>query len=425
MPSWKDLAVVWNNVRELDLRPLREEAERLPRIAIAYHPAAAPHELARQLRQDPYRRSAVSEAPIYLLDLSAEGAADKLLGADLIILLFPDHLADDTRERLAAIRWANAGKPVLAFIHAPLAPPNPVAAESPLPPLDSQPPASEPAAGSPKDPAAANPDQRLAGELAEHWVGWGRRRVVRGPLDNPAFLLKHFVPAVLELLPSQHLALGRYFPLFRLPTAQRLIYDTCLSNATYALTTGLASTVPVMDVPLNLADMFMLTKTQAFLVYKLGLLLGYSTEWQAYLTEFGGVLGGGFLWRQLARQLVGLIPAWGIIPKVAVSYAGTFVVGQAVLQWYTTGQHVNAQQIRQFYGQAFARGKNAAQALLQKLPRPRLGSGPAKKSPKKPAKETLPRQVEAEQRCPQCSRLSAGDAAFCQYCGSPLDASPA
>ena len=32
------------------------------------------------------------------------------------------------------------------------------------------------------------------------------------------------------------------------------------------------------------------------------------------LGEIVGVLGGGFLFRQLARQMSGLIPVWGIVP---------------------------------------------------------------------------------------------------------------
>jgi hypothetical protein len=45
------------------------------------------------------------------------------------------------------------------------------------------------------------------------------------------------------------------------------------------------------------------------------------------------VIGGGFLFRQLARELVGLIPIAGVAPKVAVAYAGTWAIGRAVGMW--------------------------------------------------------------------------------------------
>ena len=49
------------------------------------------------------------------------------------------------------------------------------------------------------------------------------------------------------------------------------------------------------------------------------------------------MIGGGFLLRQGARQLVGLIPVAGIVPKVAVAYAGTLAIGKAVVAWATYG----------------------------------------------------------------------------------------
>ncbi|MCI0519505.1 MAG: zinc ribbon domain-containing protein, partial [Chloroflexi bacterium] len=177
----------------------------------------------------------------------------------------------------------------------------------------------------------------------------------------------------------------------------------------YSLSTGLAEIAPVLGVPLNITDMLVLSKTQAFLVYKLGLALGLSLRWQEYVAEFGGVLGGGFVWRQAARQLVGLIPAWGILPKVAVAYAGTYVVGHVVYRWYLTGRHVNAAQMRQLYQQAFARGKGLAQNLAAKLPRPR-----------RKAKKTEALPATAQRTCAQCGKVSAADAQFCQYCGGAL-----
>jgi hypothetical protein len=45
------------------------------------------------------------------------------------------------------------------------------------------------------------------------------------------------------------------------------------------------------------------------------------------------MLGGGLVFRQLARQLVGLIPVVGIVPKVAVAYGGTCMIGRAVVLW--------------------------------------------------------------------------------------------
>jgi uncharacterized protein (DUF697 family) len=269
-------------------------------------------------------------------------------------------------------------------------------------------------------------------ELARPWVQAGRRALVLihkpyrqddsgrpyvpekapptaamlvGPLDQPAFLSAALVPVALNQLPKRHLSLARHFPVFRMAVAHELINDACLSNAAYALSTGLAEIVPALSLPLTVTDMIILTKAQAFLVYRMGLALGLSTEWRAYVAEFGGVLGGGFLWRQLARSLVGLIPAWGILPKVAVAYAGTYAVGQVVLQWYLTGRHLPANRLADVYRQALQQGKVVARGLVEKMPRPRL---PGRK------KKALPAPAQA---CPDCGKANNPDALFCQYCG--------
>ncbi len=228
-------------------------------------------------------------------------------------------------------------------------------------------------------------------------------------------MLGQFAPAMIDSLPDLLLGLGRFFPLFRIPIAHYLINDTCFSNAAYAMSTGLAEMVAVLDIPITIADSIILTKSQAFLIYKLGLALGYSTRWQDYIAEFGGVLGGGFVWRQIARSLVGLIPIWGIIPKTGIAYAGTYVVGNVVLQWYLTGKQITGKQMKQLYAQASERGKSLAGNLLRRLPHPRL---------KFHLPKTRARLLPAPRKahiCANCGKTSAKDASFCQYCGAPFN----
>lgn len=234
-------------------------------------------------------------------------------------------------------------------------------------------------------------------------------RVLHGSTLAPVFMQSEFILVIMELLPERHLALGRQFPLFRLAIAQQLISEACFTNAVYSFSTGIAEVVPVFDIPLNITDTIVLTKAQAFLVYKLGLALGFSTRWQEYLGEFGSVIGGGFVWRQVARMLIGLIPIWGIVPKVAVAYSGTYVVGHVVLQWYLTGRRITKQQMNAMYTSALRNGKKIAQGLLLWLPRPRLGR----------RKPSLPPVLNVK-ICSFCEKPNALDANFCQHCGKPF-----
>jgi len=52
------------------------------------------------------------------------------------------------------------------------------------------------------------------------------------------------------------------FPVLRVPIARHIINDTCFTNAAYSLSTGLAEIVPVLNIPLTLTDMIVLTKNQ-------------------------------------------------------------------------------------------------------------------------------------------------------------------
>ena len=163
--------------------------------------------------------------------------------------------------------------------------------------------------------------------------------------------------------PPLRLALARQLPPLRAAIVAALIDETAKANATYALTTGLAEVVPVLDVPLNLADMVVLTKNQLVMSYKIALACGKKGEPRELIGEVMGVIGSGFLFRQAARQLVGLIPVAGIVPKVAMSYAGTWAVGRAVAAWASEGRKLTPAAVRRFYREAWGRGKTVAKAM--------------------------------------------------------------
>jgi uncharacterized protein (DUF697 family) len=178
--------------------------------------------------------------------------------------------------------------------------------------------------------------------------------------------------AVLDRLPGElHLAAARRLPGLRVSVAKNLVNSTSLTNATYALTSSLPEQIPILSVPFALADIFILTKNQALMVYRLGLAYGAPPEFPDRMKEVLPVVGGAFLWRQVARSLVGLIPVWGILPKVAVSYSGTYATGVAAWRWFARGELVNGDQLRQLYDEAMARGREQARMLTDRLRRER------------------------------------------------------
>ncbi len=164
--------------------------------------------------------------------------------------------------------------------------------------------------------------------------------------------------------PDTRLALARQLPALRPSMFDVTIEETARANASYALTTGLAEVVPLLTVPLNLGDMIVLTKNQLIMAYRLALAAGRDGEPRQLIGELLGVLGGGLLFRQLARQLVGMIPVIGLVPKIAVAYGGTWAIGRAVTVWLTEGREVTSELVQSMAAEGLERGRGVATAMV-------------------------------------------------------------
>ena len=165
--------------------------------------------------------------------------------------------------------------------------------------------------------------------------------------------------------PTARLALARHLPPLRDAVFHQIIDETARANASYALATGLAEIVPVFDLPLNLADIVVLTKNQLVMSYRLALAAGKTGSARDLIGEVLGVIGGGFLFRQASRQLIGLIPGAGIVPKVAIAYAGTWAVGRAVAAWAVEGKRLSRRAVQSFYKEAWQGARAFAEGMVE------------------------------------------------------------
>lgn len=206
------------------------------------------------------------------------------------------------------------------------------------------------------------PARDVGAELARS--GEAARVVVT---DLTADLGRVLIPEILRALPRHlHLAAARQLPVFRPTVIRSFVEETSRTNAVYAASTGVAEIVPVLNVPLNVADTVVLGKNQLVMAYKVALAAGKTGKPQELMGEVIGVLGGGLLFRQVARGLVGLIPVWGWLPKIAVAYAGTQVIGTATALWALEGRTVTARDLRGLYENALGRGRTLAGQLLRR-----------------------------------------------------------
>lgn len=189
-------------------------------------------------------------------------------------------------------------------------------------------------------------------------------------VDDPLVLPRAVLQTIMDLIEGDvRLAVASALPVFRPVVTDAIVDETAKANATFAVTTGIAETVPVLNVPLNLGDMVVLTKNQLIMGFKIALAAGRDGEPRSMLAEILGVIGGGILFRQIARQLVGLVPVAGLLPKVAIAYAGTYAMGRALSAWALHGAAVTPESVGRYAGDGMARGRELAQEVVSKAKR--------------------------------------------------------
>ena len=337
MAKFGNIRSVWSTVREINVGDIREEAEQPITVAVIGDPAArAP--IVQALRGEPGRFPLLGQEALRQYDLPLRrDQPEAFREAALIILALQGDAPPPVELERAADRLSLVQTPsVVACVGAERLPTVSGAESSDLALL---PPVFLP------NPDAPDFADRLAERLVEH------------------------IPAELRL------AAARSVPGLRAVIANGIIGDTSLSNATYSLTSGLPEMIPLLNIPLNAADMVVLTKNQALMVYRLGLAFGATGDFQSQMREILPVIGSGFAWRQVARQLIGLVPGFGLVPKVAVAYAGTYATGQAALIWYRHGEALSRDALNRLYKQALDIGRQRAAGLLARNKRERGGTG--------------------------------------------------
>jgi uncharacterized protein (DUF697 family) len=122
--------------------------------------------------------------------------------------------------------------------------------------------------------------------------------------------------------------LAARLPVIRGAVVDELIRLAARRNALIAA----AVWVPGVDLPV-------LTLNQARLVLRIALAHGREVD-GARLPELLGVVGAGFGFRAVARQLLGLVPVAGWATKGAVAYAGTKAIGEAARRYFETAGSV-------------------------------------------------------------------------------------
>jgi len=198
------------------------------------------------------------------------------------------------------------------------------------------------------------------------------------PCPEDAYLLRFDDPAatISEILRDHgdlELALARRFAPFRKPVVERIIQAVSRENAVFAVATALPNLVPNLgELPWAFgefaSDTAFLTANQVRMAFLIAAACGKEPGYSQRAAEILSILASAFGWRALARELAGKIPfGGGIIPKGAIAYAGTFVIGKGLEHYHHAGASYTRAQREELYRVAFERGKAIAEAFRGKL----------------------------------------------------------
>ncbi len=181
--------------------------------------------------------------------------------------------------------------------------------------------------------------------------------------------------ATVERILDEHselaLALARRFPGFRQAVAQRIIRETSVANAEFAMLNALPGLVPLLGILLPTAmvgDMLLLAKNQALMLYRLAACHGMDLDLRARARDIMPLLGNAFGWRALAREIVGAVPGGvGLAARGAIAYAGTMALGEAMRRFYSLGEQPTRASLAHLYRESLEEARQAASALGRRV----------------------------------------------------------
>ncbi|MHB8842113.1 MAG: hypothetical protein ACYC56_10080 [Candidatus Aquicultor sp.] len=152
------------------------------------------------------------------------------------------------------------------------------------------------------------------------------------PLSDVQKIRTTLIPRIVSKIGDKEVALGAAVPIFKDEVVSRIIAKTAQQNALI----GVAVFIPGADMPL-------LTMNQIKMILRLSAV--YNQELSVKrLYEVLAVVGGGFAFREAARQVAGTVPVVGWALKGGVAYGGTIAMGQLAKRYFESwkGDIVNS-----------------------------------------------------------------------------------
>ncbi len=168
------------------------------------------------------------------------------------------------------------------------------------------------------------------------------------------------------------LPLARHLAPFRKAAAHHVIRAVAKENALFSLATALPDVGPGFAIPWAVgefgSDAAFLTMNQIRMAFLLAAASDRPIGYREQKSEIATIIAGAFGWRALARELVGKVPfGGGLIPKAAIAWAGTFVMGLSFERLYRLGYGFTRAERKAVYEDAYEHGRQIAGMLLEGL----------------------------------------------------------
>lgn len=391
MSDWDEIGDrIWHALARLDVDPAQDEAERDFTLALVGAAGCGKSTLALTLASaqpaEGMPLAAQKRIIEYRLPLAVDDVAD-LDAATLLVLLLDATKGDYAQEVAAADYLSYLGKPMLVCYN-----------KMDLLPVEAK---------------------LIRGQARWHGV-----EIMPLSATQSATVAELLVPAVLDALPECGLALARHLALFRPSVVDRVVGRTALVNATYASASGLAEPVPLLRMPLSDEDVAVMSENQAMMAYRVGLAFGLPFDWHRSVSPSSPVRQAGPLWRQLARQVRGVVPMWGVSSKVRLVYGSTLLLGRSMAAWCDSRQILSPGRVRTLCRDAAAEARAVSAELVAKA-RDALPAAQEKRGRSGRFKFRLlqlrQRGRKAKPLCLACGRANPSDATYCAYCGAALE----
>jgi uncharacterized protein (DUF697 family) len=213
-----------------------------------------------------------------------------------------------------------------------------------------------------------NPNAPLSGPSSPPasgaWSEYGVPSIARDPLRSRVF------PHLVECARGVEIAVGRRLPPLRETVAAKLTRDAARNALKISLASAVVDHIPVVGLVLgafaSAGDMVAITGIQMMLLLHVEAVYGRDPDF-GRMWQLLPVVGGGFGWRTLARELSGFIPVAGIAIKGAIAYAGTIVVGESVTFFLEHGRHMTHGQAAKIFENTKRDAMSFARDLMSKF----------------------------------------------------------